>query len=208
MNDNIIPESKNEKKKSSLLVGIYDIVETLAFVTVFVMIVFAFVVRLNIVSGISMNNTLYGGEMTAGGKYTGGEWLLVSDVLYEPTPGDIVVLHDVSAYPYNEPLVKRVIAVGGQTVDIDELTGTLIVDGKTVDESAYVHYEGTNRVLSHLSYPLTLEENEVFVMGDNRNNSADSRIIGPVDKRCIIGKALMRIFPFNKITVFKNPYSE
>lgn len=203
----ITPENNNKPEKDGLLVSVYDFIETLAKVTVFVMLLFAFVIRLNIVSGHSMDTTLYGGEMTPSGQYKGGEWLAVSDLFYSATPGDIVIVHDINAGAYTDPLVKRVIAVGGQTVDIDETTWTLKVDGEVIDESAYIHLEGMNRTLSQVTYPLTLKENEVFVMGDNRNVSADSRIIGPVDKRCIVGKALCRISPLKKFTIFKNPYN-
>ena len=198
---------REEKKKDGLLVGFYDIIETLAKVTVFVMILFAFVVRLNIVSGHSMDVTLYGGELTPSGAYKGGEWLAVSDLFYEPTRGDIVIIHDIDAKPYDEPIVKRVIAVGGQTIDIDYDTWTVTVDGEVIDESEYIHLEGYNQVIPHVTFPLTLAENEIFVMGDNRNLSADSRIIGPIDKRCVVGKALARVFPLNKFTLFRNPYS-
>ena len=207
-NENMTPapqEEKTEKKKDSLLVSIYDIVETLAKVTVFVMLLFAFVIRLNIVSGHSMDVTLYGGEEVGYDQYKGGEWLAVSDLCYEPTAGDIVVIHDVSATPYDDPIVKRVIAVGGQTIDIDFDTWTVTVDGRVIDESSYLHLEGYNRVVPHVTFPLTLGENEIFVMGDNRNLSADSRIIGPIDKRCVVGKAVARVFPFGRFTVFKNP---
>ena len=200
-------EPQEEKKKDGILVGFYDIVETLAKVTVFVMLMFAFVIRLNIVSGHSMDTTLYGGVLTENGTYKGGEWLAVSDTFYEPACGDIVIIHDISAAPYDEPIVKRVIAVGCQTVDIDFDTWTVTVDGEPIDESGYINLVGYNQVVPQVSFPLTLDENEIFVMGDNRNLSADSRIFGPVDKRCVVGKALARVFPFNKFTVFKNPYT-
>lgn len=195
------------KKPESFLTNIYDIVEVFGTVTVFIILIFAFVARLNIVSGHSMDTTLYGGKPNGTNKYVGGEWLVVSDLFYEPAQGDIIVLHDMEAKPYDEPIVKRVIATGGQTVDIDFENWKVTVDGKVLDESSYIHLEGANYVSPNYSYPLTLGEDEIFVMGDNRNVSADSRIFGPVDRRCIVGKALLRIYPLSRLTLFKNPFT-
>lgn len=181
--------------KNKVLKFLYDAVEVLATVTVAVTLLYAFIVRLQIVDGSSMVNTLHDGER-----------LLVSDLAYEPTRGDIVIIHKIDADPYDRPIVKRVIAVGGQTVDIDFDTWTLTVDGETVEES----YRWLNpaRELLRCEYPLpvTLGEDEIFVMGDNRNGSADSRQreLGPVDRRCVVGKALCRLSPGFK--VFENPY--
>ncbi len=204
--DKEIRREPEGSKSGKTLAAVYDFLDTLAKVTVFTMLLFAFVVRLNIVSGHSMDTTLYGG-VQVGSTYKGGEWLVVSELFYEPKAGDIVVIHDVSATPYDEPIVKRVIATGGQTVDINFDTWEVFVDGEKINERSYIHIEGQNHVTPTVSFPLTLEENEIFVMGDNRHVSADSRIIGPIDKRCVIGKAVMRIFPINKITFFKNPYN-
>ncbi len=184
-----------EKAVSTL----YDAVEVLATVSVFVLILFAFVVRINVVNGDSMLQTLHNGERLA-----------VSDLLYTPRQGDIVIIHRIDAEGYSHPLVKRVIAVGGQTVDIDFDTWTLTVDGEVVEES-YRWLNPARRTLeSEIPLPITLGENEVFVKGDNRNGSADSRQreIGPIDRRTIVGKALVRIFPTSKLTVFKNPFSK
>lgn len=205
-NEKVNRSSPTEEKHSKTLAAVYDFIETLVKVTVFSMLLFAFIARLNVVSGHSMDTTLYGG-VEVSGEYRGGEWLVVSELFYEPKAGDIVVIHDVSATPYDEPLVKRVIATGGQTIDINFDTWEVWVDGKKINERSYIHLEGLSRVTPTVSFPLTLAENEIFVMGDNRNVSADSRIIGPIDKRCVVGKAVMRIFPLNKITFFKNPYN-
>ena len=110
------------KKPHSYIGDLYDLVEILATVTVIVMLLFAFIIRLNIVDGPSMIDTLHGRDT-----------LFVSDLFYEPKAGDIVVIHKINASPYDKPIVKRVIATGGQTVDIDFSTWTLTVDGKEVD---------------------------------------------------------------------------
>ena len=150
------------------------------------------VVRLNIVDGESMEETLHHGE-----------YLAVSDVFFTPEAGDIIIIHDISAYPYANPLVKRVIATEGQTVDIDFNTWTLTVDGKVIEED-YRCLKPDVFLTADYQFPITVPENEVFVLGDNRNHSADSRQIeiGTVDTRCIVGKAVARIAPMNKFTFF------
>lgn len=192
-------EKKAPVKKNKFLLAMYDFVEMLALVTIAILLCFSFVFRLNIVEGPSMENTLHTGE-----------YLLVSDLFYEPTPGDIVVIHDLTAGKYTQPLVKRVIATEGQTVDIDFDTWTLKVDGKVVDESLYRYLDPMYNLSSihFIKFPITVKPGHVFVMGDNRHHSADSRIeeIGQIDERCVVGKAYARIFPLNKITWFKNPY--
>ncbi len=180
--------------------SLFDFVEMLALVTVVIVLCFAFVFRLNVVDGPSMENTLHTGE-----------YLLVSDLFYDPTPGDIVVVHDVTVSErYREPLVKRVIATEGQTVDIDFETWTVTVDGVPVDESEYVYIDKAGKAhSSDISYPFTVEEGKVFVMGDNRHHSADSRIsaIGQIDERCIVGKVYARLSPINKFKIFTNPHN-
>lgn len=190
--------AEETEKKWNPKGDLYDIVEMLATVTILVMLVFAFLVRLNIVDGISMETTLHNGE-----------YLAVSDLFYEPKPGDIVIVHKINAGRYTNPLVKRVIATEGQTVDIDFDTWTLTVDGKVVDEESYRFLDPRYETLrADYAFPITVPEGHIFVMGDNRNCSADSRTldIQTVDARCVVGKALVRLLPFGRFTVFENPY--
>ena len=192
-------EKEQAQERIGILPAIYEFLEMAGTVTVVVMLLFAFFVRLNVVDGTSMLNTLHDGE-----------WLIVSAFAYEPKAGDIVILHRIDAAPYDNPIVKRVIAVGGQTVDIDFDTWTLTVDGQVVEET-YRWLDPTRRTLGcEYELPITLAEDELFVMGDNRNGSADSRQeeIGPIDRRCIVGKALARIAPIKKFTVFVNPFEK
>lgn len=186
---------KTKRTLRDYLGDIYELAEMLGVVSVTIMILFAFVLRLNIVDGHSMDYTL-----------AHGEYLAVSDLLYDPEPGDIVIVHKINADPYDAPIVKRVIATEGQTVDIDFSTWTLKVDGEIIDEP-YRHLSDDYLLTADWTFPVTVGENEVFVMGDNRNHSADSRTkeIGMIDERCIVGKAILRLFPMNKFEIFENP---
>lgn len=144
-----------------------------------------------------MENTLYENEK-----------ILISNLFYEPKQGDIVVVSRNYKNEYNalereyQPIIKRVIAVEGQTVDIDFVTGVVYVDGKQLEET----YVKTPTNLSYdIQFPITVEKDHVFLLGDNRNNSLDSRSseigessTGQVNKRYILGKAICRIFPINK----------
>ena len=198
------PEKKNETEKEKTpplreraLQTFYDVFEVLATVTVTVMLLYAFGCRLQIVDGTSMLKTLHDGER-----------LIVSDLGYEPRRGDIVIIHRIDAAPYSQPIVKRVIALPGQTVDIDFETWTLTVDGSVVEEP--YRWLDLSRETLGCEYPLpiTLGPNEIFVMGDNRNGSADSRQeeLGPVDIRTVVGRALVRVWPRGSFTVFENPF--
>ena len=177
------------RKDTSLGYELYLNVRTLVFVLAALILVFTFVVRIIVVSGSSMENTLQNGDS-----------MLVWCLGYEPKQGDIVVLTQRS---YQEDsLVKRVIATEGQRVDIDYDTGTVYVDGAPLEED-YIkeamqvpnYGEGVNHV--------TVPEGCIFVMGDNRNDSADSRYpsIGIIDTRSVIGRAVMVLFPFQDFTL-------
>ena len=194
-------EDANEKKdvpEKNLAASIFDIAEMFAICAAVVLIIFAFVARLTVVEGPSMETTLFKNE-----------FILIRSLGYEPKKGDIVVGDDPSvAEGYRHPLIKRVIAVGGDEVDIDFSTWTVKVNGEVIDESKYIHLDPNSVVTSSFQYPLKIEEGKVFVMGDNRNHSADSRDhgIGQIDARCVVGKATARLLPLNKFTVFENPY--
>lgn len=163
---------------------IYDWIQALVGSVLAVVLLFTFVIRLVGVDGHSMLGTLQDNDRL----------LVVNSLLYHNYQyGDIVILRKDGAFD-NEPIVKRVIAVGGQTVDIDFDEGIVYVDGAALEEP-YIREptytaEGTE-------FPLTVPEGSVFVMGDNRNGSSDSRDyrLGTVDTRYVIGKAAVLIFP-------------
>ena len=186
--------AKNPRAKR--LITAYESMEMIAAVVIFVMLCFAFLTRLNIVDGHSMDVTL-----------ADRQYLAVSDLFYEPQRGDIVVIHDIAAAPYDAPLVKRVIAVGGQSVEIDFNSWTLRIDGEVVDEPyryldvGYATLTAEYNISADGIFTCTVPEGKVFVMGDNRNHSGDSRQveIGCIDERCIVGRAYLRIAPLDKI---------
>lgn len=161
----------------------YEWVQALVCSVLAVVVLFTFVVRLIGVDGVSMEPTLWHGDRL----------LVLNSLLYDDYQyGDIVVLRKDTFML--QPVVKRVIATGGQTVDIDFSAGTVYVDGQPLEEDYVAELtfleEGTE-------FPLTVPEGSVFVMGDNRNRSSDSRnaALGTVDTRYVIGKAMFLAFP-------------
>lgn len=187
-------ESKDPKKSARKVASdIFEVLEMFTVCASVIMILFTFLVHPTVVNGPSMEDTLLHND-----------YLLISALPYEPKAGEIIVVHNVGLRHYKDPIIKRVIATEGQVVDIDFETWTVTVDGEVIDEP-YRKLAADGYITSDWSYPLQVPEGHVFVMGDNRNHSADSRSrdIGLIDTRCIVGKALVRIFPFSRFTVFE-----
>ena len=162
----------------------YDWIQSLISALLICVLVFVFVVRIMDVHGTSMVPTLQNGDK-----------VLVSGLLYEPARGDIVVFKK-DGYDDNKALVKRVVAVEGDVVNIDFERGIVYVNGEPAEED-YIDVLTTTKI--DFIGPQTVPENCLFVMGDNRNASTDSRDkrIGMVDKRLVIGKVLLVIYPFD-----------
>ena len=163
----------------------YEWVQCVIVALICCVLVFVFFARVIDVVGESMLPTLEQGDKIVITRFAG-----------DYDRGDIVVLRKDTFR--KEPIVKRIIAVGGQTIDIDFESGIVYVDGEALDEP-YVNeltYEQEDFV-----GPVTVPEGCVFVMGDNRNSSSDSRreTIGCVDTRYIMGKVIFRFLPFSKI---------
>ncbi len=175
---------ENTKKKK--VKEVLEYAESLTVVFAVMLLIFTFIARPATVDGESMLPTLRNGER-----------LVISNLFYEPAPGDIVVLCGEADREEGRNLIKRIIAVGGQTIDIDFETGEVTVDGEMLDEPYILERthldEGTE-------FPLTVPEGEVFVMGDNRNGSRDSRSlsVGTVKEEYIVGRVLFRFFPFDR----------
>ena len=164
----------------SLVMYLHDLCWMLAVV----MILFLIFFRIIVVSGPSMKMTLLDGDYL----------LLISNLFYrEPEKGDVVVVSKQD-YDNGKPIVKRVIATEGQIVDMDFANGIVYVDGLPLEED----YINTPTNLDEGSvFPQIVEEDHVFVMGDNRNNSKDSRSleIGQIDKREVLGKVALLMVP-------------
>ena len=170
----------NENGKDTLFLYLHDFVTWL----VVILLVFLLLFRVVVVSGPSMNSTLVHGDYL----------LLINNVFYkDPQQGDIIVAAKDS-FKNGEPIIKRVIATEGQWVDIDFEAGVVYVNGTALDEP----YTNTpTNLYEGVDFPLMVEENCIFVMGDNRNESKDSRSfeIGLIDKREILGRAIFLFLP-------------
>ena len=177
-------ERKNAGKE------IYDWIYCLVIALIICVIIFAFFIRVIDVVGTSMNPTLNNSDK-----------MLASGLLYKPSVGDVVVFKK-NEYDPDKALVKRVIAVEGQEINIDFDKGIVYINGQPIVEDYIL--EPTMNKLDFIG-PKTVPEGCVFVMGDNRNASVDSRKseIGMVDTRLILGKAYFVIYPLSEIRVIE-----
>jgi signal peptidase I len=172
--------NKAQIRKDNILMYLHDFVVWL----VAILLVFLLLFRVVVVSGGSMNDTLIHGDYL----------LLLNNVLYsEPKQGDIIVAAKTS-FKNGEPIIKRVIATEGQWVDIDFEAGIVYVNGTALEEP---YIKTPTNAFEGVGFPLMVEDGCIFVMGDNRNESKDSRSleIGLIDEREILGKAIFLFLP-------------
>ena len=187
------PHNVNRVRRSNFILSyLHDLV----FLIAGVLLVFSLLFRIIVVSGPSMKNTL-----------VDGDWLLLLDnaISKEYDRGDIVVVSK-KAYDNGTPIIKRVIATEGQIVDIDFDEGIVYVDGEPIDEP----YVNTPTNLEEgVEFPLTVDDDCLFVLGDNRNESKDSRSpeIGLVNCHEVLGKAVFLVFPGNDKGEAKREFS-
>lgn len=178
-------EEKPVQTNYGTVTSIFEWIQPLMVALVCVTMLLTFVFRQVTVSGSSMYDTLVDGDR-----------LIVTNMFYEPQVGDIVVISHGQSYEH--ALIKRVIALEGQTLSIDFETGDVVVDGVLLDEK-YIRGKTMEDKSDPLKVPSVIPEGYVYVMGDNREHSSDSRNknIGLIKKSDIVGKAQFRIFPFN-----------
>lgn len=199
-----VPHEKKKKAKKEngarRVDALFDFIELFVFTLAAVLFITSFFVRHSVVDGDSMLGTLHDGEN-----------LLISDLFYTPERGDVIVVDDHSTL-LKKPIIKRVIAVGGDVVRITRhgvfVNGEPLVEDYVFTDEADYTYEvypsaalmenDTLVVEAGEYYELTVPEGELFVMGDHRNKSTDSREIGTVDEDAVLGRVILRFYPFDK----------
>lgn len=177
------------KKQFQRNLNALDWYDSLVFALALLVLMFTFCARIIGVNGSSMKNTL-----------SEGDRLLVQSILYTPERGDLVVID--SYIDYGKPLVKRIVALGGDVVEIDTEQGLVYVNGQPLNEP---YTAESTQVAGNIEYPFTVPDGTVFLIGDNRQHSTDSRFtkVGCIDERDVLGKVLFRVFPLNKIGTVK-----
>ncbi len=192
----LLEENEPQEAPTNLKKEVFEWLEVLTTAIITVVVIFSLIFRIATIDGNSMLNTLHDGEK-----------VLITNFLYTAKRGDIVVIsrntnNTVEDEGISElPIIKRVIAVGGDTVDIDFDRGVVIVNGVELDEP-YAHEPTTQQ--KDVQFPVYVPQGYIFVLGDHRADSLDSRTSyigenGLIDERYVLGHAFFRIFPFAKM---------
>ncbi len=191
IDENTVETDETEEKKPSLWKSVFSWLDDLALFFVIFILVLSFIIRPVIVDGTSMYSTLKHGDV-----------VLLYSSFYKLERGDIVVVS--SPTKPNDPIIKRVIGLENDVIDIDYDTNTVTVNGNPLTED-YINMEPEDvmeyHALENYSYPYTVPEGKVFCLGDNRNNSRDSRdmkIYGALDEGNVLGKVFFRVFNSDK----------
>lgn len=166
--------------------SLWEVIKTIGIAAIVVFGIRAVLFQPFLVSGASMEPNI-----------SQSNYLIIDELTYrfrEPMRGEVVVFR----YPGDKSTfyIKRILGLPGEQVDIEN--GVLLINGAKVDESDYLKGIGTSGTVH-----TKLDGSEYFVMGDNRSNSYDSRAWGPLEKKYVVGRALLRLFPFNRISVFE-----
>lgn len=168
--------------------SLWDVVKTMAIAGAVVLVIRAVLFQPFLVSGASMEPNI-----------RQSNYLIIDELTYrfrDPERGEVIVFR----YPNDHTTfyIKRIIGLPGERVDISD--GSVIINGETLDESSYINNQNTYGTVH-----MTLSPDFYFVMGDNRVNSYDSRSWGPLERKVIVGRAFIRLFPFTQIDIFKEP---
>ena len=181
-------EAEHKSVKKSFKKELIEWIQAIVIAVILALVIRSFVFTVVRVDGQSMEPTLAHNDR-----------MIVWRLGYEPKHGDIVIFNP-PGYGENVYWIKRVIATEGQSVEIDYHTSSVYVDGKKIDEP-YLGEPMQN--YSHLPITeITVPEDCVFVLGDKRNHSTDGRVIGPISEGRVIGKAVVRFWPFNKVKTY------
>ena len=190
MDNNELAVEDVQKHKQPFHAWALDWIETIVMAFVIVTVVFTFAARVVTVDGASMEPNYYDGDR-----------VLVTSLDGEAKAGDVVII----VHALEETLIKRVVATEGQVVDFDNELGELIVDGQVVNGEVYGTRNGITfapeNVGDTMDFPQTVPEGCVFVLGDHRDDSTDSRklSVGMVDRRNILGRVVFNLYPMSKI---------
>ncbi len=194
-NETVNEEEAEEENKPSSAANFFDWIKSFLFSLTVVIFVFTLLFRGVTVNGNSMLPTLHSGE-----------YLIISNLFYEPKQGDIVVVQSPHYKNGTEPLIKRIIATEGQTVRINFMTWEVWVDDVLLEED-YILKDEFSMMNCENMYPdkkgiaeTVVEDDCIFVMGDHRNDSLDSRSddVGQIDEHYIMGRVLLRITPLDR----------